>query len=253
MADRSEWQIANGSKCQRANRNGASEVGESSPLFLTSSVLFAISHFASVISHFASAISHFASAISHFVICHLPFCICHFASPIDPSPPREPPHEEPSSPEDSPRRLHVGGADGRDPDHPPGQRRGLADGPTRPGPPPGQRSPADPPGGLVQARAAAVGANAPRGIRLLPDPTYANSASILAYNRWVPIEPGPDYSNGNVVVWPVPTFAETQNPNYPGSPFVALSGDQCRDVHGHLSLPSAIRHERCVAGASLDG
>jgi len=58
--------------------------------------------------------------------------------------------------------------------------------------------------GLVQARATAVKANAPRGIRLLPDPTYANSPSILAYNRWVPIEPGPDYANGKVVLWPIP-------------------------------------------------
>src|SRR4051794_779814 len=47
-------------------------------------------------------------------------------------------------------------------------------------------------GGLVQARAAATKHNAPRGIRLLQDPTYANSASILAFNRWVPIEPGPE-------------------------------------------------------------
>lgn len=59
-------------------------------------------------------------------------------------------------------------------------------------------------GGLVQARAAATKHNAPRGIRLLPDPTYASSPTILAFNRWVPIEPGPDYSNGHVTIWPVP-------------------------------------------------
>ncbi len=72
--------------------------------------------------------------------------------------------------------------------------------------------------GLVQARAEAVKANAPRGIRLLPDPTYANSATILAYNRWVPIEPGPDYANGQVVIWPVANFAQDGGNGAPNTP-----------------------------------
>lgn len=80
--------------------------------------------------------------------------------------------------------------------------------------------------GLVQARATAVQFNAPRGIRLLPDPTYANSPTILAYNRWVPIEPGPDYSNGQVVVWPVLTALEyAANNNILIPPQIAYPGD----------------------------
>ena len=57
-------------------------------------------------------------------------------------------------------------------------------------------------GQLVQARDTAIRFNAPRGVRFLPDPTYANSTSILAYNRMLPIEPGPEYSNGLATVWP---------------------------------------------------
>lgn len=79
--------------------------------------------------------------------------------------------------------------------------------------------------GLVQARATAVQFNAPRGIRLLPDPTYASSPTILAYNRWVPIEPGPDYSNGQVVVWPLLTALEwANNNNLPVPPQIAYPG-----------------------------
>lgn len=84
--------------------------------------------------------------------------------------------------------------------------------------------------GLVGARDNAVRANAPRGIRLLPDPTYASSATILAYNRWVPIEPGPDYSNGSVVIWPIwqttdgPTYAQPFAAPYPVSNPAAISG-----------------------------
>ncbi|MDR3632632.1 MAG: hypothetical protein P4L84_02280 [Isosphaeraceae bacterium] len=55
---------------------------------------------------------------------------------------------------------------------------------------------------LVQARDTAIRFNAPRGVRFLPDPTYASTPSIFAYNRMVPLEPGPEYSNGLVTIWP---------------------------------------------------
>ncbi len=56
---------------------------------------------------------------------------------------------------------------------------------------------------LSGARDAAIRANAPRGIRLLPDPTFnflnnAQDGSPLASNRFVPIEPAPDYHEGVV-------------------------------------------------------
>ena len=55
---------------------------------------------------------------------------------------------------------------------------------------------------LVQARDTAIRFNAPRGVRFLPDPTYDNTPGVVAYNRMVPLEPGPEYSNGMVTVWP---------------------------------------------------
>lgn len=55
---------------------------------------------------------------------------------------------------------------------------------------------------LAQARDTAIRFNAPRGVRFLPDPTYGNSLTILAYNRMVPLEPAPLYSNGQVTIWP---------------------------------------------------
>src|SRR4051794_28798663 len=60
---------------------------------------------------------------------------------------------------------------------------------------------------LAGTRDAAIRGNAPRGIRLLPDPilnyTVSVDASgkplgILASNRIVPIEPAPDYTEGMV-------------------------------------------------------
>jgi prepilin-type N-terminal cleavage/methylation domain-containing protein len=52
--------------------------------------------------------------------------------------------------------------------------------------------------GLAGARDAAIRANAPRGIRLLPDPTcgvVTNNSGTLFYNRFIPIEPAPDLSD----------------------------------------------------------
>lgn len=62
---------------------------------------------------------------------------------------------------------------------------------------------------LVQAtvegqRDAAIRANAPRGIRLMPDPAFPGSTTAadvpLAYNRLMTIEPAPDYSEGKVSI-----------------------------------------------------
>jgi prepilin-type N-terminal cleavage/methylation domain-containing protein len=59
------------------------------------------------------------------------------------------------------------------------------------------------------ARDASVRANAPRGIRLLPDPAFPGSATDaavpLAYNRLIAIEPAPDYSEGLAVVRGLPS------------------------------------------------
>src|SRR4051812_34598032 len=97
---------------------------------------------------------------------------------------------------------------------------------------------------LVGARDAAIHNNAPRGIRLLPDPSFFTVTSdskgnpipptlnriggqidptvILAANRIVPIETAPDYSEGkldpydfNVHVW---SNANNWPPAYPGPP-----------------------------------
>lgn len=79
---------------------------------------------------------------------------------------------------------------------------------------------------LVQAtiegqRDAAIRANAPRGLRLMPDPAFPGSTTTpdtpLAYNRLMPIEPAPDYSEGKVsitdpTVYPNPTAAQVPIP-----------------------------------------
>jgi hypothetical protein len=64
--------------------------------------------------------------------------------------------------------------------------------------------------GLVQGRDMAINNNAPAGIRLLPDPAFPpqqvtiggvpqiDATTILASNRFVPIELAPDYSEGMV-------------------------------------------------------
>lgn len=60
-------------------------------------------------------------------------------------------------------------------------------------------------GALAGARDAAIRANAPRGIRLLPDPVLSTSlgaggVGVLVYSRIIPIEPAPDYSEGRVQI-----------------------------------------------------
>ena len=89
-------------------------------------------------------------------------------------------------------------------------------------------------GGLVGARDSAIHNNAPSGIRLLPDPAFpvqwitnpkdplytafqgqVDPRTILAANRFVPLEPVPDYNTGRVIIYPpgyytsVPPYLKT--------------------------------------------
>jgi prepilin-type N-terminal cleavage/methylation domain-containing protein len=64
---------------------------------------------------------------------------------------------------------------------------------------------------LAGTRDAAIRANEPRGIRLLPDPILNGSAGgPLASNRIVPIEPAPEYSEGLVQLTASNTIPNTQ-------------------------------------------
>lgn len=69
-------------------------------------------------------------------------------------------------------------------------------------------------GAIVGAQDAAVHANAPRGIRLMPDPAFPieprlangelNPSKILASNRIIPLEAAPDYSEGRLTPYRFP-------------------------------------------------
>ena len=81
---------------------------------------------------------------------------------------------------------------------------------------------------LVGAHDAAIRANEPRGIRLLPDPaltqppfSVAAGAGVpgtlsLAYNRFVPIQPAPQYNDGLVAVR---AFNDLTHPIVPSNAF----------------------------------
>ncbi len=79
-------------------------------------------------------------------------------------------------------------------------------------------------GALAGIRDAAIKANEPRGIRLMPDPVLTIPApglvgagtTQLVYNRMVPIEPAGDYSEGRINIGPVPFSTATFPPAYPG-------------------------------------
>ncbi len=64
---------------------------------------------------------------------------------------------------------------------------------------------------LSGIRDQAIRANEPRGIRLLPDPLL-NTPGLLASNRFVGIEPAPDYSEGAISVGGNPAQVDTTNP-----------------------------------------
>jgi prepilin-type N-terminal cleavage/methylation domain-containing protein len=79
------------------------------------------------------------------------------------------------------------------------------------------------------ARDQAIRANAPRGIRLLPDPTFPGSTTAanapLAFNRYVPIEPAGEYSEGRV------SIRTGNTPAMPG-PVPALRIEECQSGGG---------------------
>jgi prepilin-type N-terminal cleavage/methylation domain-containing protein len=75
---------------------------------------------------------------------------------------------------------------------------------------------------LIGARDQAIRNGRPSGIRLLPDPAYPiqwtaigtiDTSIILAYNRWVPLEPAPDYKDGRCT--PVPPAAVAMSSGWP--------------------------------------
>lgn len=70
--------------------------------------------------------------------------------------------------------------------------------------------------GLAGARDAAIRANAPRGIRLLSDPSF-NSGVLFASNRYIPIEPAGDYTVGRVSIKNIPGFANSFTGGPPGA------------------------------------
>jgi prepilin-type N-terminal cleavage/methylation domain-containing protein len=79
---------------------------------------------------------------------------------------------------------------------------------------------------LAGARDAAIRANAPRGIRLLPDPTFPGP-NPLASNRMISIEPAPDYSEGRVTIFGhnLPSVANNGRISITESVFTAPIGD----------------------------
>src|SRR5271166_124358 len=86
-------------------------------------------------------------------------------------------------------------------------------------------------GALAGARDTAINNNAPAGIRLLPDPSFPiqytsingvnqiNPATILASNRFIPIQLGPDYSEGYVHRLAPGALATAMSPAAPGTFF----------------------------------
>jgi prepilin-type N-terminal cleavage/methylation domain-containing protein len=85
-------------------------------------------------------------------------------------------------------------------------------------------------GALVGARDAALRDNAPAGIRLLPDPAFplalpgstvpVDPTLPLAYNRMIPLQTAPEYSNGavNIQMAPATIIAAFQPNFYPPFP-----------------------------------
>ncbi len=62
---------------------------------------------------------------------------------------------------------------------------------------------------IAGARDAAIRANAPRGIRLMPDPSFPGGASPLAANRMIAIEPAADYTSGRLSIYANNFFTAT--------------------------------------------
>jgi prepilin-type N-terminal cleavage/methylation domain-containing protein len=92
-------------------------------------------------------------------------------------------------------------------------------------------------GAMVGARDRAINTGRPAGIRLLPDPAFpvgrtANGQiypyDILAYNRIIPIEPAPDYSEGRISVH---ADGAGGSSNYPAA---------IRTVNGAVGMPCLV-------------
>ena len=106
-------------------------------------------------------------------------------------------------------------------------------------------------GNLVGARDAAIHYNAPRGIRLLPDPAFFTAAQggvptlprfnngqidttkILAANRFVPIESAPDYAEGKLDIYVLlgPNWTWTCTGNLPYPPYPGPTGSVSPNVY----------------------
>ena len=94
---------------------------------------------------------------------------------------------------------------------------------------------------LAGTRDAAIRANAPRGIRLLPDATFSFTASVIgdpaqpaqpfASNRIVAIEPAPDYTEGSICLFPPQAPGSTVTPTgyyYPPLTYTSSLGQTAR-------------------------
>ena len=92
---------------------------------------------------------------------------------------------------------------------------------------------------LAGTRDAAIRANAPRGIRLLPDPVFGFIAGQpFASNRFIAIEPAPDYSEGVVRsperTYPAPAAPNTTDPTFDPSGFYLRIAES-----GHSPVPAS--------------
>ena len=100
---------------------------------------------------------------------------------------------------------------------------------------------------LSGTRDAAIRANAPRGIRLLPDPSLSPNptltpgalSGVLACNRIIPIEPAPDYSEGLVTLYMgQPDPANLPLTNYSGVTQLRATQALYSNQPNTVSLPS---------------
>ncbi|MGP0068122.1 MAG: prepilin-type N-terminal cleavage/methylation domain-containing protein [Isosphaeraceae bacterium] len=100
-------------------------------------------------------------------------------------------------------------------------------------------------GAFVGAHDNAIHNNQPSGIRLLPDPNFnglnpstglLDSSQILACNRIIPIDPAPEYSEGNVSIIGTPLQAST-NGNFVAQGGMSLLQQFAYPVGANQSYP----------------
>jgi prepilin-type N-terminal cleavage/methylation domain-containing protein len=99
--------------------------------------------------------------------------------------------------------------------------------------------------GLVGARDIAIRANAPRGIRLIPDPAFLPDPQnpglrTLAYSRYITIQPGPNYNEGRVTKYPRTAAESNGTTLYTGGPVITCSN--CNSL-SLVAPPMALRVE----------